>query len=173
MVKRVGQANSAARYSQTLRVKGVNMSEEKPRNVVVSFDIDDIAKVKRVLWDVVVDGKPTASGISRYRKEGEPYAKELSLCDAVADASRSIKSRVDSLIGADVTFKIPNARVVNMLNDFTAWGRTSDFKKEFDKVILPALDCLPMRIHAVQSKGKVNLRQVESKQVKVVTMDFE
>ncbi len=25
----------------------------------------------------------------------------------------------------------------------------------------------------VQSKGKVNLRQVESKQVKVVTMDFE
>ncbi len=28
------------------------MSEESPRNVVVSFDIDDAAKVKRVLWDV-------------------------------------------------------------------------------------------------------------------------
>lgn len=42
MVKRVGQAKSGARVF----VKGVEMSEESPRNVVVSFDIDDTAKVK-------------------------------------------------------------------------------------------------------------------------------
>lgn len=129
-------------------------------NLVVALTLGTSDNVKRVLWDVTKDGTVIAQGIQRYAvnyKGNDREKRDVSLADGLLDACRSVKGRLESenLVAANLVIVVPSSRLVEMINNFTSWGRSSAFKDDMAERIITALDPLPMKISAVLSRNRV------------------
>lgn len=128
-------------------------------NLVVALTIGDSGNSKRVLWDITKDGMPVAQGIQRYvvdYRGNDREQRDISLADGLVDACRSVKGRIESenLVAANLVIVVPSSRLVEMINNFTSWGRSSAFKDDMAERIITALDPLPMKISAVLSRNR-------------------
>lgn len=128
-------------------------------NLVVALTIGDSGNSKRVLWDITKDGMPVAQGIQRYAVDyrgNDREQRDISLADGLVDACRSVKGRIESenLVAANLVIVVPSSRLVEMINNFTSWGRSSAFKDDMAERIITALDPLPMKISAVLSRNR-------------------
>lgn len=128
-------------------------------NLVVALTLGTSDNVKRVLWDVTKDGTVIAQGIQRYAvnyKGNDREKRDVSLADGLVDACRSVKGRLESenLVAANLVIVVPSSRLVEMINNFTSWGRSSAFKDDMAERIITALDPLPMKISAVLNRNR-------------------
>lgn len=129
-------------------------------NLVVALALGASGNAKRVLWDITKDGTLLAQGIQRYAVEyrgNDREKRDISLADGLVDACRSVKSRLESenLVAADLVIVVPSSRLVEMINNFTFWGRSSSFKDDMAERIITALDPLPMTISVVLRRNRV------------------
>ena len=129
-------------------------------NLVVTLTLGTSNHAKRVLWDITKDGMPVARGIQRYAVDymgNDREQRDISLADGLVDACRSVKGRIESenLVAANLVIVVPSSRLVEMINNFTSWGRSSAFKDDMAERIITALDPLPMKISAVLSRNRV------------------
>lgn len=129
-------------------------------NLVIALTIGTSGNSKRVLWDITKDGSAVAQGIQRYASEykgNDREQRDISLADGLVDACRSVKGRLESenLVAANLVIVVPSSRLVEMINNFTSWGRSSAFKDDMAERIITALDPLPMKISAVLSRNRV------------------
>lgn len=143
-------------------------------NLVVALTLGTSDNVKRVLWDVTKDGIVIAQGIQRYavNYEGNDREKrDVSLADGLLDACRSVKGRLESesLVAANLVIVVPSSRLVEMINNFTSWGRSSAFKDDMAERIITALDPLPMKISAVLSRNRAVSEGAPSKGIDNLT----
>ena len=128
-------------------------------NLVVALTIGAAGNSKRVLWDITKDGTAVAQGIQRYAVDypgNDREKRDISLADGLVDACRSVKGRLESenLVAANLVIVVPSSRLVEMINNFTSWGRSSAFKDDMAERIITALDPLPMKISAVLSRNR-------------------
>jgi hypothetical protein len=128
-------------------------------NLVVALTIGATGNSKRVLWDITKDGTAVAQGIQRYAVDypgNDREKRDISLADGLVDACRSVKGRLESenLVAANLVIVVPSSRLVEMINNFTSWGRSSAFKDDMAERIITALDPLPMKISAVLSRNR-------------------
>lgn len=128
-------------------------------NLVVALTIGASENSKRVLWDITKDGTAVAQGIQRYAVDypgNDREKRDISLADGLVDACRSVKGRLESenLVAANLVIVVPSSRLVEMINNFTSWGRSSAFKDDMAERIITALDPLPMKISAVLSRNR-------------------
>lgn len=129
-------------------------------NLVIALTIGASGNSKRVLWDITKDGSAVARGIQRYAsdyKGNDREQRDISLADGLVDACRSVKGRLESenLVATNLVIVVPSSRLVEMINNFTSWGRSSAFKDDMAERIITALDPLPMKISAVLSRNRV------------------